>query len=250
MKTYLFSIVMAGMTLALHAQGIAPQVINSGGGQGSAGTIYLDWSIGEMTSVKTAVSPAIILSQGVLQPDSYTAFPVKLIYFSGNVVASHNELKWATSEEVSNDHFEVERSPDGLRFDLLTQIPGAGNSSIAKTYHFEDVAPLPHSYYRLKQVDYDGTFSYSRIIFLKSQDATAGYQLFPNPVSQTLTLSGVKKPVDILITNKMGGVILQRKTGADEKVRFDLQDVPVGTYILTIRGSSQQLTWSSIFIKH
>ncbi|MCF0074893.1 T9SS type A sorting domain-containing protein [Dyadobacter sp. CY261] len=250
MKTYLLTIAMAGMSLVVYAQSIAPQVINSGGGQGNAGTVYLDWSIGEMTSVETATSPATILSQGVLQPNDFASLPVKLIYFSGKATAAHNELKWATSEEISNDHFDVERSPDGLRFNLLVRMPGAGNSSIGKTYSFDDREPLPHSYYRLKQVDYDGTFSYSMIIFLKSQDVAASYQLFPNPVSQTLILSGVKKPVDILITNKLGGVILQRKAGADETVRFDLREVPSGTYILTIRGSSQQLNWSSVFIKH
>jgi len=109
--------------------------------------------------------------------------PIELSYFKGDVVNQSVQLKWATATEINNDYFDIERSWDGGNFMPIGQIDGAGNSSSMHTYHFSDnVLISGTSYYRLKQVDFDGKgYSYSNTIALKVADADSKFKVYPNP---------------------------------------------------------------------
>jgi len=75
------------------------------------------------------------------------------------------ELYWVTSNEINNDYFTIEKSNDGINFEIVEIILGAGNSDILLEYSFVDKNPINGiSYYRLKQTDFDGKFEYSDII--------------------------------------------------------------------------------------
>ncbi|MCF0051582.1 T9SS type A sorting domain-containing protein [Dyadobacter sp. LJ53] len=252
MKKYLIAVLLANCTLVVRAQSLSPQTINAGGGQGNAGTLYLDWSVGEMAGVQTLTSPANMLSQGLLQPDAFAPFPVKLIYFTGKTFDAQNELRWATSEETNNEYFQVERSSDGLIFYSLTRIAGTGNSTQSKTYHYYDLSPVALSYYRLKQVDYDGTYSYSKIVALKQPLAAAQYVVYPNPTDGVLNVSGIKidKPVELYVLDIAGRVMTQQKSGAAENIKLDLQALPAGTYILNVVDQRTGSGFTSLFGKH
>jgi hypothetical protein len=251
MKKFLIAVLLTGCNLVVRAQSLSPQTINVGGGQGNAGTLYLDWSVGEMAGVQTLTSPANLLSQGLLQPDAFGPFPVKLIYFTGKALDAKNELKWATSEETNNDYFQVERSSDGLKFYPLTRIAGAGNSSRSKTYNYYDLSPDAVSYYRLTQVDYDGTYSYSKIVALKQPLSGAHYQVYPNPTDGVLNVSGIRnnKQVELYVLDKTGRVLSRQKSGAVENVKLDLQVLPAGNYILNIIDQTTGLSHAHLFGK-
>ena len=78
---------------------------------------------------------------------------------------NQNILSWATATETNNDHFEVERSSDAINFKTIKEIPGAMNSLETKKYVYVDSNPEPGiNYYRLKQVDLDGTYKYAPIV--------------------------------------------------------------------------------------
>jgi hypothetical protein len=102
----------------------------------------------------------------VLLTEDFFLLPVELVGFQGRFDRDHVRLEWQTASETNNDYFEVEHSADGQRFVSLGRVPSRGNGlrqTIA--YQFADREPLPGlAYYRLKQVDLDGTVAYSRLV--------------------------------------------------------------------------------------
>lgn len=94
------------------------------------------------------------------------SLPIELLYFDGvQKLCKQNTLSWATATETNNDHFEIERSLDAINFKKIKEILGAINSLETKQYSFIDSNPeLGINYYRLKQVDLDGSYKYAPII--------------------------------------------------------------------------------------
>lgn len=97
-----------------------------------------------------------------------TVLPIELLYFNGDKASCHqNVLTWATATEINNDHFDIERSLDGINFIKIKEISGAINSLNIKTYNYIDSSPSNGiNYYRLKQVDLDGIYKYADIIYV------------------------------------------------------------------------------------
>jgi hypothetical protein len=93
--------------------------------------------------------------------------PITLVSFTGNAKGSQVALNWITSSEVNNSYFAVERSADGLQFKQVGIVDGAGNSTNINSYSLVDEFPHQLTYYRLKQVDYDGAYSYSKTMVVK-----------------------------------------------------------------------------------
>lgn len=93
-----------------------------------------------------------------------TLLPIGLIDFSASLNEETVQLDWQTTSEINNDYFTVERSIDGIEWEVVNLTNGAGNSSSILTYQSLDYNPYPRiTYYRLKQTDFDGAFSYSGI---------------------------------------------------------------------------------------
>jgi hypothetical protein len=91
-----------------------------------------------------------------------TALPIELLDFSAEPTSKVVNLKWITASEINNSYFTVERSSDGVVFKPVLQKPGAGNSNSVRNYSDVDTNPLEGvSYYRLKQTDFNGDFTYS-----------------------------------------------------------------------------------------
>lgn len=94
--------------------------------------------------------------------------PVELIYFDAKYTGKDVELKWTTANELNNDYFTLQRSKDGTKFEDLEKIDGAGNSNQVINYSDLDKQPYTGiSYYRLKQTDFDGNFSYSQMVSIR-----------------------------------------------------------------------------------
>ncbi|ACT91771.1 BspA family leucine-rich repeat surface protein [Dyadobacter fermentans] len=118
--------------------------------------------------------------------------PVTLVSFSGQKNSENQHvLKWTTASEVDFDHFEIQRSADARRFETIGMVPGklAATPNVPAEYSFVDRATGSTSYYRLKMIDLDGSFAYSRIISIKN----AGVQAFvgsfyPNPASGKVSI--------------------------------------------------------------
>ena len=102
-----------------------------------------------------------------------TALPIELLYFNATPNQSVVDLTWATASELNNDFFTVERSIDGLTWENVVTVNGAGTTTQRNNYSAVDTRPVAGlSYYRLKQTDFDGAFTYSEIrsVFMNSED--------------------------------------------------------------------------------
>ncbi|MEM1324479.1 MAG: T9SS type A sorting domain-containing protein [Bacteroidota bacterium] len=139
--------------------------------------------IGNNTNAGPMESPGMLNSDLVL--------PIELSYFRGKQVNQTIELHWETLSEQNNSSVVVERSFDGKNFKELATIDGAGNSLVVLQYFWIDQLPnTGTNYYRLRQIDFDGSEHLHPIIAVDFNDkSSATIQIFPNPVSDLLFLS-------------------------------------------------------------
>ncbi len=120
-----------------------------------------------------------------------TTLPVNLLSFDAVLQDGFVELSWETASEINNDHFVVERSNDGVNWTSFAKVKGAGNSNSTLSYFQADVANFTGvRYYRLTQVDFDGTKETFKAIDV-SKIATAPFEIkvFPNPMNEEVKVS-------------------------------------------------------------
>jgi hypothetical protein len=160
--------------------------------------------------------------------------PVELLSFTGACDKQNVVLKWSIATETNNLYYSIQRSRDGINWQLIGTIDGAGNSSTLQNYSFTDKEPgNVASYYRLKQTDIDGRFKYLKIVAVKNcrEDLTE-LTIYPNPANGTVHLffNGNKDQVlSLSIYN-----VLAEKVYSSENYRsaIDLSGKPDGIYFL------------------
>ena len=121
---------------------------------------------------------------GAGAPDS-DALPVELISFTGNCAEGVVDLTWSTASEFNSAYFDLEKSRDGVSWEVINTQYAAGESTETLEYHFRDVnANSGNNYYRLTQVDIDGTQKTYDVINVNCTETSKGYfSIFPNPSS-------------------------------------------------------------------
>ena len=130
------------------------------------------------------VTPAITVTKLEGSGTFTAAMPVALTAFGATVERARVRLHWQTARELNNTGFEVQRSADGQRYEKLTFVPGHGTTATAQTYRYEDVPPASgHYYYRLRQIDTDGTVDYSPVVTARLASTVNPPLLSPNPTS-------------------------------------------------------------------
>ncbi|MVN78270.1 T9SS type A sorting domain-containing protein [Hymenobacter sp. HMF4947] len=119
--------------------------------------------------------------------------PVELTAFSGRATGTGNLLSWSTASELNSASFVIERSADGTAFSTASSVAAAGNSNTARNYQYLDAAaPAGTSYYRLRQVDQDGTSTYSPVVVINRAEAlstTAKPVAYPTIFSEVLNVT-------------------------------------------------------------
>ena len=139
--------------------------------------------------------------------------PIKLLSFDGQLQDKQVVFNWTTASEKNNSFFEIEKSTDGALYTSLGKIDSkaiGGNSSNKLSYETNDLSPTQgNNYYRLKQVDFDNTISYSKVIVVpmnkKQEDVS---KLFPNPNNGEFTIDmGSPRNVVISIIDRFGKVV-------------------------------------------
>lgn len=114
-----------------------------------------------------------------------STLPVELVSFIGEVEDNTIKLTWITASELNNDYFQVEKSEDGINFNVVSIIQGNGTTNSLSNYTaYDDMPNASTIYYRLKQVDFDGKFEYSDIISINIQNqdmADCKLIIKPNP---------------------------------------------------------------------
>ena len=114
-----------------------------------------------------------------------STLPVELLYLKATKVYNGVNVNWSTATEINNDFFIVQRSPDGINFKNIDTLDGAGNSNSLRSYSCLDRNPLKGtSYYRLKQVDFDGVFNLSNTVSVTDISESNSLNLYPNPIKR------------------------------------------------------------------
>lgn len=164
-----------------------------------------------------------------------TVLPVTLASF--NAVKDNSGAKvlvnWISTSEVNFDHYEVERSADGVHYDKIGSVM-AKNSAGTNSYAFIDVAPSSGlNYYRLLLVDKDGTAKYSDVKTVTFDKSIVSLSLYPNPVHNLLTISGTQAGMLLRLVS-MDGRVINTTTTTGVSYQFAVQTLAAGTYMVQV----------------
>lgn len=173
--------------------------------------------------------------------------PVELLFFEAHRIDKNDvQLNWATESEINNQGFEIERMLDTeTEFRKIDWVDGAGNSISVVNYSLNDLNPHQGvSYYRLKQIDFDGTYAYSPIRAVEGNKSTnnSTIQIYPIPTKDHLTIDfsnweGDDSDAVLKIIDVHGRIVLLKEITiqANHLVRIDeVSNFPSGTYFVTI----------------
>ncbi len=175
--------------------------------------------------------------------------PVELTSFNASVKENFVELLWNTATEINNSGFEIERGRDNVNFNRIGFVKGNGTSSENHTYTFADnnVSKTGTLYYRLKQINLDGTFEYSKVINVKVGTPLKFKlsQNYPNPFNPTTTIS-FQLPEKALVTLKVYNILGQEvavllnssKDAGSYQINFDGAKLASGIYIYRLSTNS------------
>ncbi|QIL77826.1 T9SS type A sorting domain-containing protein [Hymenobacter sp. HDW8] len=249
----------AGATLRISFRAtIASTAVNNTAYQASATVRFLDPT--RLTATST-VSPANTFAGGGTVPGSnyngniaantaedvtiVRPLPVELKQFTATAVRQDAQLNWATASELNNDRFVVERSLDGLTFSTIGTVRGKGTSTQQSKYSFTDAGAARFGtliYYRLKQLDFDGTATFSPVRTVKFVDAIkVDVSVYPNPTQggATLDLTGLPAGDYQVQLLDLTGRSLQILTLAGQQEHpLQVQALPHGSYIVRVRGEA------------
>jgi len=166
--------------------------------------------------------------------------PITLLSINASLYNGNALIYWATLTEVQNRHFVVEKSYDGIKFDSIGIVAGIGNSNRYKSYSFTDNRFSSNAYYRLKQVDFNGGYSYSPTVYLVNTDKSEPWKVYPNPFSTGINLARNTLPsqLEVKVINAIGAVEA-RFSGSttivqDALINGSLQNLRPGMYLLQI----------------
>lgn len=183
--------------------------------------------------------------QYITATSSGSALPVKLINFTTMATENNVLIAWCTSEETNSDYFEVQHSVDGQEWEAIGQVKATGVSDVEKTYSYEHSEPVTgDNFYRLKMVDLDGTFTYSRLRTVK-YGGFGSIALHPNPVTDWLRISATDWSAftHIKITNVAGDTVNELN---EEQIKnlpekaINVRMLPSGIYLvhMTLRDGT------------
>lgn len=199
---------------------------------------------GNVTSnTVTSFSPFTFgsLSAGV------NSLPIELLSFEATLKENNVELFWETTTEINNEFFEIEKSTDATNFETIKRVNGAGNSNINLTYKTIDENPYKGiSYYRLKQVDFDGKQSYSSIVSVNYSPNVLDFTVYPNPNDGeviNINYSNDSPFYQVIITDTKGYEVYSTKTIKNNDLKIiPNEKLKPGLYFITLISEKNKVS--------
>ena len=176
------------------------------------------------------------------------ALPVRLLDFKAKLVSNAVVLDWSTSSETNSYYFDVERSYDGINFTKAGTVNAAGNSSLPLNYSFNDPSVAQeNNYYRLKQVDRDGKWEYSKIVTLRYQGKAGKFRVINNPFTDKIDIEFSKVQSGNLLIKLLdatGKEVYRSTETATGQTRLRIntagKNVSAGIYLLQVTSNQEQ----------
>lgn len=180
--------------------------------------------------------------------------PIELLSFTAEPSGSSVLLAWSTATERDNDHFTLYRSADGLTFEEIGTVPGAGNSEHRENYVSWDGSPLDGtSYYRLRQTDVDGRWTDAplAVVHRMKSDRWAEVHPWPNPTTAALQVQlPAHGDLDAWLVDADGRVVLQRSVSSGlSLLSMDVSTLPAGMYSLSVTSGTDRHSWPVLVIR-
>jgi hypothetical protein len=176
--------------------------------------------------------------------------PITLLAFNAEPAENKIDVTWITASEINNDYFTVEKSADGTDFIPVSTVDGAGNSSATLRYAYNDYSPLfGTSYYRLKQIDFDGQYSYSQIVMVNYSGeyvfSIASVFVNENSLLNIFFTGDVKEKCRVEIFDMLGkniyGVDLASAKGMNKK-QIHIPSLTQGNYFVTLSNGRETVS--------
>ncbi len=200
----------------------------------------------DAVTVNISIGPNASGCDSVMQVEEQcllAPLPVEMLYFSGEMVDRVSVLQWATASEFNNDGFAIERSANGNNWIQIGFVAGQGNSNQLANYKFIDRQPLyGENYYRLRQIDYNGSFNYSEVIVLRNESDKVEFRAFPNPSDHEVTVNiNIPNGVEglIQVQDYLGRFIYQTTLNDQMSWSRTFQFETKGMYFITLKVGNQ-----------
>ncbi len=185
-----------------------------------------------------------------------TTLPVEFVRFQGKEIEGDTYLNWTTGSEINNDYFEIQASYDGQNWEVLRVVDGAGNSMVKLDY-VENLGKDTHTYYRLKQVDFNGSFDFSNVIYISKNntDGTNNLKLFPNPVENQLNIlseNSLETNYNAEVVAIDGSVVKSEKSinfANGNMVSIDFNDLAKGVYTIMVSDGDRLISAQRVIKK-
>lgn len=177
-----------------------------------------------------------------------TSFPVKFSNLSANAENGMVHLNWSTYFEQNNDFFSVERRSIESQWKILDEIKSKGNSNTVSKYLFNDFTSMTGSiFYRIKQTDFDGKYTYSNVVNLKTT-ANEGIYIYPSISNDKIIIqSKINDHTSIKIVNETGQEFTRKvniSPQSDELTSIDISNLSPGTYFVVLSNKK------AVFLKY
>ncbi len=166
--------------------------------------------------------------------------PIVLLSFEGRQVDDLVELSWVTLAEINNDFFTIERSANGIDFEPLATVAGAGTTSQSHHYKLADEQPLSGvAYYRLKQTDFNGDFEYSQVISVYTEAVSGNdIRIYPNPSNGNFNiLMGGEMAMEFQVIDMQGRPVYRSVANGGQVSNVSLPQLPQGIYTVVFFGN-------------
>ncbi|MCB0380927.1 MAG: T9SS type A sorting domain-containing protein [Flavobacteriales bacterium] len=229
-----------GGTNTITESRLQAQRFNTGSSNWEAYKLFGTVNVGARTVSGAAIASADFFENWVLV-DNANPLPVTLSNFSSTCSDKEIIVTWTTQTEINNDYFVLEKSYDGYLFFESSVIDGAGTSSVSNTYHTNVTAENRVIYFRLKQVDFDGTVSYSDVI--ASSCTNASFDVVQLTLSSSVLSfiinSSVEDNFQVYLYDYRGRLILNQNQLVEKglnTINFSNLQLSSGIYMLSIVG--------------
>lgn len=178
--------------------------------------------------------------------------PVTLTAFTADLIRCNTYIHWTTATEQNNDYFAIEHSRDGVSFEVLEYVSGQGTTNVEQHYQLIHRNPDRLNYYRLRQVDFDGTTTFSAVILLRNKcledaDDNGIVNLYPNPAVSDqveVKVNAWEMGEQIVMISDLRGTVhysqIHHINEGINTIQLDIADLPTGNYFIRVNQKSKK----------